>query len=289
LLNLPANFLILLAQKVIEIYKNVYPEVKSKEADILTVIQNEEEKFEKTLQEGLKQFENISKKGNISGVDAFHLYDTYGFPLELTIELAKERNLNIDKKEFEEAFKKHQEISRAGVEKKFGGVGKDAGLIQAKFHTATHLLQAALRKILGEHVKQMGSDITSQRLRFDFSHPQKMTENEIKKVQSLVNQKIKEDLEVKKEEMNYKAAIKSGALALGKEDKSSFSPSFPFRGNSVFKEKYPEIVTVYTVSDFSKEICAGPHVKRTSELGLFKIIKEESSGAGVRRIRAILE
>jgi len=289
LLNLPANFLILLAQKVIEIYKNVYPEVKSKEADILTVIQNEEEKFEKTLQEGLKQFENISKKGNISGVDAFHLYDTYGFPLELTIELAKERNLNIDKKGFEEAFKKHQEISRAGVESKFGGVGKEATYEATKLHTATHLLQAALRKILGEHVKQMGSDITSQRLRFDFSHPQKMTENEIKKVQGLVNQKIKEDLEVKKEEMNYKAAIKSGALALGKEDKSSFSPSFPFRGNSVFKEKYPEIVTVYTVSDFSKEICAGPHVKRTSELGLFKIIKEESSGAGIRRIRATLQ
>jgi len=274
LLNLPANFLILLAQKVIEIYKNVYPEVKSKEADILTVIQNEEEKFEKTLQEGLKQFENISKKGNISGVAAFHLYDTYGFPLELTIELAKERNLNIDKKGFEEAFKKHQEISRAGVESKFGGVGKEATYEATKLHTATHLLQAALRKILGEHIRQMGSDITSQRLRFDFSHPQKMTENEIKKVQSLVNQKIKEDLEVKKEEMNYKAAIKSGALAF-------------------FKEKYPQIVTVYSIEGpgqvFSKEICAGPHVKRTSELGLFKIIKEESSGAGIRRIRATLQ
>ncbi|MCX6759282.1 MAG: alanine--tRNA ligase [Candidatus Nealsonbacteria bacterium] len=289
LLNLPANFLILLAQKVIEIYKNVYPEIKSKEEEILTVIQQEEEKFERTLHEGLKQFENISKKGNISGVDAFHLYDTYGFPLELTIELAKERNLNIDQKGFEEAFKKHQEISRAGVESKFGGVGKEVTYETTKLHTATHLLQAALRKILGEHVKQMGSDITSQRLRFDFSHHQKMTENEIKKVQSLVNQKIKEDLEVKKEEMNYKAAIKSGALALGKEDKSSFSPSFPFRGNSVFKEKYPEIVTVFLIEDFSKEICAGPHIKRTSELGLFKIIKEESSGAGVRRIQAILE
>lgn len=270
LLDLPANFLILLAQKVIEIYRDIYPEIKSKEADILTVIQQEEEKFEKTLQAGLKQFENISQKGNISGLNAFHLYDTYGFPLELTIELAKERNLSIDKKGFEEAFKKHQEISRAGVESKFGGVGKEATYETTKLHTATHLLQAALRKVLGEHVKQMGSDITPQRLRFDFSHPQKMTENEIKKVQHLVNQKIKEDLEVKKEEMNYQQAINSGALAF-------------------FMEEYPQVVTVYSIGDFSKEICAGPHVKRTSELDLLKIVKEESSGAGVRRIRAILE
>ena len=280
LLNLPKNFSIPLAQKVIEIYKEIYPEVKSKETDILTAIQNEEEKFEKTLNQGLKQFEKIAVRGDISGIDAFHLFDTYGFPLELTEELAKERNIKVDKKGFEGAFEKHREISRAGVERKFGGVGENATYESAKLHTATHLLHAALRKILGECVKQMGSDITPQRLRFDFSHPQKMTEEEIKKVEDLVNQKIKKDLEVKKEEMSYQEALKSGALAF-------------------FKEKYPEKVTVYSINNFSKEICAGPHVNRTGELGQFtgahkglcarfKIKKEESCGAGIRRIRAIL-
>jgi alanyl-tRNA synthetase len=269
ILALPKNFLLPLAQKVIEIYKDVYPDLRSKEADVLTVIQNEEEKFAKTLQEGLKQFEKIAKEGNISGVDAFHLYDTYGFPLELTEELAEEKKLKIDKKGFEEAFKKHQEISRAGAESKFGGIGKEATYEATKLHTATHLLHAALRKVLGNHVKQMGSDITPQRLRFDFSHPQKMTAEEIKRVEDLVNQKIKEDLAVKKTEMPYQEAIKSGALAF-------------------FKEKYPKIVTVYSINNFSKEICAGPHVNRTSEIGQIKIIKEESSGAGIRRIRAVL-
>ena len=244
LLNLPRNFLISLAQKAIEIYKDIYPELRFQETDILTVIQNEEEKFEKTLEKGLKQFEKISSRGNIEGEDAFHLFDTYGLPLELTEELSQEKGLKIDKKGFEEAFKRHREISRAGVEKKFGGVGKKAGYESAKLHTATHLLHAALREVLGSHVKQVGSDITPQRLRFDFSHSQKMDEKELKKVENIVNQKIKEDLEIKKEEMSYREAIKSGALALVKEDKSSFPPSFPLRGNSVFKEKYPEKVTV---------------------------------------------
>jgi len=270
ILNLPKDFLIPLAQKVIEIYKDIYPEVLSKQTDILTVIQNEEEKFEKTLESGLKNFEKILRKGNISGIDAFHLYDTYGFPLELTEELARERGLRIDKKGFDEAFKKHQEISRAGVEKKFGGIGKEAPYEATKLHTATHLLQAALREILGNHVEQMGSDITPQRLRFDFFHPQKMTKKELKEVEDLVNQKIKENLEVKKEEMGYEEAIKSGALAF-------------------FREKYPERVTVYSIDDFSKEICAGPHVSHTGGLGHFKIIKEESAGSGVRRIKAILK
>jgi len=269
LLNLSKNFLISLAQKVIEIYKDVYPEVKSNETDILTVIQNEEEKFEKTLSQGLKQFEKIAVGGDISGINAFHLFDTYGFPLELTQELAKEKNITVDIKGFEEAFEKHREISRAGVEKKFGGIGKEATYEATKLHTATHLLHSALREILGKQVQQMGSDITSHRLRFDFSHSQKMTTEEIKKVEDLVNQTIKEDLEVKKEEMSYQEAIKSGALAF-------------------FKEKYPERVTVYSINNFSKEICAGPHVSKTSELGHFQIIKEESSGAGIRRIRAVL-
>jgi len=270
ILNLPKNFLIPLAQKVIEIYKDVYPKLKSKETDILTVIQNEEEKFEKTLEKGLKKFEKIIAKGDISGIDAFHLFDTYGFPLELTEELSQERKINVDIKGFQESFEKHREISRAGAEKKFGGVGEEANYEAARLHTATHLLHSALRKILGFHVQQMGSDITSQRLRFDFSHPQKMTPEQIQKVEELVNQKITENLEVKREEMSYQEAIKSQALAF-------------------FKEKYPEKVSVYSINAFSKEICAGPHIKKTGELGQFKIIKEESCSAGIRRIRAILE
>jgi len=314
LLNLPKHFLIPLAQKVIEIYKDIYPEVKSKENEILTVIQNEEEKFEKTLERGLLQLDKLLKskiknqkpspgaagRGGrrersslrpskiIEGEEVFDLYQSYGFPLELTEEIAKEEGFKVDKEGFLEAQRKHQEISRAGVEKKFGGIERNAIYEATKLHTATHLLQAALRQILGNHVKQMGSDITPQRLRLDFSHPKKMTEEELRRVEDLVNQKIKENLEVKKEEMSYEEAIKSGALALVKEDKSSFPPSFPLRGNSFFKEKYPEKVTVYTIGNFSKEICAGPHVKRTSELGHFKIVKEESSGSGIRRIRAIL-
>lgn len=276
LLKLPKNFSIHLAQKVVEIYKDVYPEVKANETDILTVIQNEQEKFEKTLEEGLKHFKKeienckLKKSNEIPGKVAFDLYQSYGFPLELTKEMAKEEGFLVDEKEFRKEFEKHREISRAGAEKKFGGIGKKATYEATKLHTATHLLHAALRKILGQHVKQMGSDITTQRLRFDFSHPKKLTEKEIKEVEELVNQKIKENLEVKREETNLKDALKSGALAF-------------------FKEKYPERVSVYIIGDFSKEICAGPHVKNTSELGHFKIIKEESAGAEIRRIRAILE
>lgn len=275
LLNLPPDFLISLAKKVVEIYRDIYPEVKSKETDVLTIIQREQEKFEKTLEKGLKQFEKVLIKGEISGIDAFHLYDTYGFPLELTEELAKEKGVKVDKQGFKQAFKKHQEVSRAGAEKKFGGIGKDATLAVTRLHTATHLLHQSLREVLGSNVKQMGSDVTPKRLRFDFSHLQKLTAEELEKIEGLVNKKIEEDLEVKKQEMGYQEAIKSGALAF-------------------FKDKYPDKVTIYSIVDasgkvFSKEICAGPHVSRTSELGHFKIIKEESVGAGVRRIRAVVK
>jgi len=270
ILNLSENFFIPLIKKVIEIYRNVYPELKLKEEEILTVFLNEKEKFEKTLNLGLKQFEKISKKGEISGREAFHLLDTYGFPLELTLELAKERNLKVDLEGFKEAFERHREVSRARAEKKFGGFEKRPSFEMVKLHTACHLLLASLRKILGNHVRQMGSDITSERLRLDFSHPKKLTKEEIEKIENLVNKKIKENLEVKKEEMSLKEALKSGALAF-------------------FKEKYPERVTVYSIGDFSKEVCRGPHVKNTSQLGHFKIIKEESVGANVRRIRAILK
>ena len=266
------GFLIPLANKTIEIYKDVYPEVFSKQADILTVIQKEEEKFEKTLEKGLKQFKKlVSSKARIphskiSGEEAFNLYQSYGFPLEMIKELAQEENLDADEKGFFKALKEHQEISRAGREKKFGGGGK----FSPKLHTATHLLHSALRQVLGDKVKQMGSDVTSERLRFDFSFDRKLTKEEVEKVENSVNEKIKEDLEVKQEEMSLEQALKSGALAF-------------------FKEKYPERVNVYSINGFSKEICAGPHVKRIGELGKFKIIKEESSSSGIRRIKAILE
>ncbi|MFH1820461.1 MAG: alanine--tRNA ligase [Candidatus Nealsonbacteria bacterium] len=270
LLNFPDGFLISLAKEVIASYKSVYPEVKSKEAEILAVIQKEEEKFVKTLFRGLKEFEKIAKLGDIEGKDAFHLFDTYGFPLELTQELAQERRLEVDKEGFSQAFKEHRTVSRAGVESKFGGVGKEAGYESVKLHTATHLLHAALRQVLGKQVKQMGSDISSARLRFDFAYSEKMTPEQVKKVEDIVNEKIKADLAIEKREVEFEEAVKSGALAF-------------------FREKYPDKVTVYSAGGFSKEICGGPHVKRTSELGSFKIVKEESSSAGTRRIRAILE
>jgi len=297
LLNFKEEFLISLAKEVIGIYKNIYPEVKRNETDILTVIQNEEEKFSKTLDKGLKFLkdniesyktfdkaakEEYGKELPFKGGFAFYMYETYGFPPELTLEELK-KDPQISKKITEDEFwnhfnkrlAEHQEISRAGAEKKFGGVGKEAGYETARLHTATHLLHSALRKILGEHVKQMGSDITPVRLRFDFSHNQKMSSEELEQVEDLVNQKIKEDLIIKKEEMSLKNALESGALAF-------------------FKEKYPETVSVYSIFNsktgeiFSKEICAGPHVDKTSELAHFKIIKEESSGANIRRIKAII-
>jgi alanyl-tRNA synthetase len=275
ILNLPKNSMIEAAKKVIEIYKDIYPEVLSNQADILTVIEGEKEKFEKTLETGLKklrlQIENCKLRNEkiLPGKVVFDLFQSYGFPFEITREVAKGEGLEVDERDFKERFKKHQEISRVGAEKKFGGVGKVTDYNMVKLHTATHLFHAALREILGEKVRQMGSDITPERLRFDFSFDRKLTKEEIKKVEDLVNQKIKEDLEVKREEMSLEEALKSGALAF-------------------FKEKYPERVTVYTIGNFSKEICAGPHVKRTSELGNFKIKKEESAGKGVRRIYAIL-
>jgi alanyl-tRNA synthetase len=285
LLDTKKDFLIPLAQKVIFLYGNFYPEVKESKDRIVEIIQKEEEKFEKTLEKGLRQFEKISKK-DISGEDAFHLYDTYGFPIELTQELAKEKDIKVDYDGFKEAFEKHKEISRAGVEKKFGGHGLilDTGEIKAKndkelqvvvrLHTATHLLQAALRKILGDQVKQAGSDITFERTRFDFTFHRKLTKEEIKAIEDLVNEKIKEDLPVKFLTMPLEEAKKTGAL-------------------SFFKQKYPQIVKIYYIGEslenaFSKEFCGGPHVKRTLEIGKFKIIKEEAVSSGVRRIRAVV-
>jgi len=272
-LVLPDDFLDSLAKEVIKEYGEVYPEIGEKEEEIIAVVRGEKDKFGKALVKGVKNTSSVVKEKGFDGERAYNWFATSGVPLDIIKEVAEQERVKLDESfelDFEKSREKHKEVSRAGVEKKFGGVGKEAGPEETKLHTATHLLHQALRDVLGDEVKQMGSDITSERLRFDFSYSEKMTEDEIKKVENIVNQKIKEDLEVKKEEMNYDEAISSGALAF-------------------FKEKYPEKVNVYSVGDFSKEICAGPHVKHTSELGKFEIIKEQSSSAGVRRIRAILE
>jgi len=281
-LNLGKKFLIDLAKKVILVYKDIYPELSKKENDILTIILNEYEKFSKTLEKGIKQFNKLVSKvspgDKISGKQVFELYATYGFPLEFTKELAKEKGVKIDQKGFYKELEKHKVISGKGKERKFGGHGLGEARIFSKqdeekikkLHTATHLLHQALRDVLGNQVRQMGSDITPERLRFDFSYPKKLTPEQIRKVEEIVNEKIKENLPVKMEEMKLEKAIKSGAL-------------------SFFRAKYPEIVKVYSIGNYSKEICAGPHVSSTKELGKFKIIKEEASSAGVRRIKAVLE
>lgn len=278
LLDLEPGFLNSLTDLVVEKYQEIYPELLSNKENIKLITTEEEKKFEKTLQSGLKKIQELlelKSSQKLTSEEVFDLYQSYGFPIELTEEIALEKGFEIDKQGVEELLKKHQELSRAGAEKKFGGVGKDAGEQGAKFHTATHLLHSALRKLLGEHVEQMGSDINMERLRFDFSHSQKLSAEEIKKIEDLVNEKIKQDLIIEKQEMPLDQALKSGALAF-------------------FKEKYPELVKVWTISNpetgevFSKEICAGPHAEKTGQLGCFKIIKEESSSAGVRRIKATL-
>jgi len=288
ILDLKEYWYIDLIKKTIDIYEEIYPEIKGKKTDIIIVIQNEEEKFKKTLKRGINQFNEIkelnSKQGSntITGAQAFDLYQSHGLPIEITEELAKEVNFKVDIEDFEKRLKQHQEISRIGAEKKFGGHGiekiqdKDSNLKIIKLHTATHLLQSALRKVLGNSVKQMGSNINSERLRFDFSFDRKLTDQEIKKVEDLINKRIKENLDILEEEIPLKKAIKDGAL-------------------SFFKEKYPENVKVYTIINqktgrvFSKEICAGPHIKNTSELNLFQIIKQDSSGANIRRIKAVVK
>ena len=264
-----------ITQVVIDEFGMVYEELKNKKDKILQVISNEEERFMKTLQQGLKEFEKIT--GNIlehggkklSGRLAFKLYDTYGFPIEMTADLAEESGLKVDIAEFEEAYRKHQELSRQGSENKFKGGLADDSEQTTGLHTATHLLHQALRDVLGDHVTQKGSNITEERLRFDFTHPEKMTTEQISEVENIINNKIKSELPVAMKEMTMEEAKAAGAIGL-------------------FAEKYGERVKVYSIGDYSKEICGGPHVENLSELGEFKIKKEESSSAGVRRIKAIL-
>ena len=260
----------------IETLKEMYPDLVQNKEKIVSVIIEEKNKFEKTLERGEKEFNKIAKKleeqgkDTLLGKDIFNLYETYGFPPEVTADLARERNLKIDNKEFEQLFKEHQEKSRMGSEQKFKGGLSGNGEMETKYHTATHLLNAALKVVFGKDVHQKGSNITPERMRFDFSCDHKLTDEEKQKVEELVNKWIQEEIPVKVEEMKKDEAIKSGAECM-------------------FIEKYPDIVTVYSIGDVSKELCGGPHVKNTKELGKFKIKKEEASSAGVRRIKAVLE
>lgn len=272
-LDMPENFTPAIAQVVIDKYKSVYPELERNKDFVLEQLRLEEERFAKTLEQGTKEFEKLVDKlkisGTLSGRLAFRLYDTFGFPIEMTQELAKENDLTVDIDGFNAAFKKHQELSKAGSEQKFKGGLADHSEETTKLHTATHLLHAALRKVLGDEVAQKGSNITAERLRFDFSFHRKMEPEEIAEVQRLVNEAIERKMPITMEEMSVEDARNSGAIGL-------------------FGDKYGERVKVYTMGDFSKEICGGPHASNTGDLVAFKIQKEQSSSAGVRRIKAII-
>jgi alanyl-tRNA synthetase len=275
-LGIEGEFLNKLAAIVIDLYKKPYPELVQHTDFIYSELSAEEAKFSTTLSKGEREFEKMLPnlmKGNakmIPGRLAFRLYDTYGFPIELTSELAKEKGLTVDLAGFEKAFEKHQQLSRSGAEQQFKGGLADHKAETTALHTATHLLHQALRQVLGTHVGQKGSNITVDRLRFDFTHPRKMTPEELQQVEDIVNEQIKRDLPVKCETMSLDEAKAQGAIAF-------------------FDSKYGEQVSVYSIGDFSKEVCGGPHVTHTGDMGHFKILKEQSSSAGVRRIKAVLE
>ena len=261
-----------IATLIISKYEKYYNELIDNKNIVLEVLKNEKEKFNRTLEKGLREFEKVTKDSkDIDATTAFKLYDTYGFPIELTVELAEERNINVDEEGFKDKFKAHQELSRTASAGQFKGGLSGNNEIETKYHTATHLLNAALKVVVNKDVHQKGSNITDERMRFDFSCDHKLSDEEKQKTENLVNEWIKDELKVTVEEMSKEDAIKSGAECM-------------------FIEKYPDIVTVYTIgNNISKELCGGPHVKNTKELGHFKIVKEEASSAGVRRIKAILE
>ena len=260
-----------IAKIIIDKYKKYYTELDENASVALNVLKDEKNKFSRTLEKGLREFEKVSRNNkDIDATDAFHLYDTYGFPIELTEELAKEKGLKVDIEGFKIKFKEHQELSRTASAGKFKGGLAGNSEIETKYHTATHLLNAALKIVVGPDTHQRGSNITSERMRFDFNCDHKLTDEEKNRVEELVNKWIDEGLDVTVTKMKKEDALKSGAECM-------------------FIEKYPDIVTVYSIGDISKELCGGPHVKNTSELGHFKIKKEEASSAGIRRIKAILQ
>ena len=266
LLNLPPGFITEIGASILDSYADVYPVTPEKHAAILTALTQEETKFHAMLGKGLKEIEKIPA---LTGALAFKLFETYGFPWEMTEEIARERGQQVDRAEFEGEFKKHQDLSRTSAKGMFKGGLADHGEAVVKLHTTTHLMHQALRAVLGTHVQQKGSNITNERLRFDFSHSQKVTPEEIKEVERIVNEQIARNLKVSFADTTYDDAIKAGALAF-------------------FGERYPEKVKVYEIGDFSKEICGGPHIENTTVLGRFSISREEASSAGVRRIYAIL-
>jgi alanyl-tRNA synthetase len=270
-LEIAPGFMNELAELVIEMFRDVYDEVERNREFIMKNLSGEEAKFRRTLGKALRKFERIlDDTGMVTGSDAFLLFTSFGLPLEMTKELAEERGIIINMDEFRKQFEEHREISRTATQGKFKGGLADHSEDITKLHTATHLLQAALRKVLGDSVQQNGSNITQERLRFDFTFPRKMTPEEIEQVEKLVNNIIAKDLAVEHFFMPYNEAIKKGALAF-------------------FQENYGEVVSVYRVDDFSMELCGGPHVERTGLLGKFKIAKQEKIGAGILRVKAVLE
>ena len=270
-LEMPENSLSILADILINEYKDVYSEFEQNRNKILDELALEEKRFSRTLKQGEKELEKLVTKGvkKIDGETAFHLYDTYGYPLELTVEMAREKGIEVDEEGFKACFEKHQQLSKAGSSQRFECGLADHSEETTKLHTATHLLHAALRKVLGPQVAQKGSNITPERLRFDFSFERKMTPEEIAEVEKLVNEWINAKYEVVCEEMTVSEAKEQGAIGL-------------------FESKYGDRVKVYTMGPVSKEICGGPHAKNTGDLVNFKIKKEESSSAGVRRIKATI-
>lgn len=262
-----------LAVTVIEQYGDVYPEIENNKAFIIRELERESTTFEKTLELGIKRAEKyftiLGDQKTLDGDSAFKLYDTFGFPIELTEELASEKGVTVDLERFRERFAEHQELSRKGAEAKFKGGMADNSDQTTKLHTATHLLDGALRTVLGNNVFQRGSNITSERLRFDFSFDRKLTADELSKVTDIVNEAIQKNIPVICEEMNVEEAKRQGAIG-------------------VFDERYGSLVKVYTIEGYSREICGGPHASNTGELKLFKILKEESSSSGVRRIKAVI-
>lgn len=272
-LGMPEGFTAEIGKVVIEQYAEVYPELKQNEAFVLEQFKLEETRFARTLRQGEREFEKaVSRMGEskvIDGMVAFNLYATYGFPIEMTRELAREHGLTVDEAGFEKHFAEHQKSSHAGAEQRFKGGLADSSAQSARLHTATHLLHAALRRVLGDEVAQKGSNITPERLRFDFSFGRKVTKDELAQVEALVNEWIKADVPVVMTETTVEDAKKEGAIGL-------------------FESKYGERVRMYTMGEYSKEICGGPHASHTGELVSFKILKEESSSAGVRRIKAVI-
>lgn len=276
-LELNKSFTVAMAQVVIDNYKDVYSELAVNEKIILEEFEREERQFASALDRGTREFEKLIarvpahiERKVISGKNAFNLYETYGFPIELTVEMAAEKGFTVDMEGYQKAFEKHQELSRQGAEHKFKGGLADHSDETARLHTATHMLHKALRIVLGDHVAQKGSNITAERLRFDFSHPDKMTPEQIAEVQKIVNEQIQRELPVICEEMTVDEARAAGAIGL-------------------FGDKYGERVKVYSIGDYSKEICGGPHAQNSKDLGEFIIQKEESSSRGVRRIKAIIK